>query len=404
MAERDRFVSRRVDEIISALCDHPWRNAPDGPDRFPVFSRLVAALCHYEFHGREQSMLDAWERVGEDERAAEAVTAELTGLLDGADYEPLTTAELAEAMKRESLIPLRLEVDLDDYEEVLIYRRGTHRRAVEIPRWRGLRTEHRFLTVDERVVVHTRVKPLAWFETQGIDPADRNLVPGHVSIKQFQDVPRGDIEMLLPSARARLRTVDSLVLAVPAVASGVAVLATKLLPTLGLLGLLVGAWLGLRDEEPVLDQGALVALLGGVVAFGAFTFRQVSKFRNRHVQHLKTLSENLYLRTLADGPGVLHTLLSAAEEHEVIDALLAYRFLVDSPPGLRTDELDRAVGTWLVTGCCREVDFDVVQATEKLLRLGVVEGGNRVRARPLHEALSLLHIRWDDTFRLDHLG
>ena len=63
------------------------------------------------------------------------MAAELTGLLDGANYTPVTMAELDDALANESLIPLRLEVDLDDYDELLIYRRGSragHRRDPEV--------------------------------------------------------------------------------------------------------------------------------------------------------------------------------------------------------------------------------------------------------------------------------
>lgn len=124
-----------------------------------------------------------------------------------------------------------------------------------------MRSEVRTVTVDERVVLYKRVKPQPWFDEQGIDPAKRNLVPGHVSLKQFQNVPRANIEMLLPSAKVRFWPIDSVIVGVPAVLSGVVVLTTMLLPTLGLILLVMGAWLGLRSEEPDLDQGALVALL-----------------------------------------------------------------------------------------------------------------------------------------------
>ena len=82
------------------------------------------------------------------------VATELTGLLDGANYTPVTMPELDEALANESLIPLRLEVDLDGYDELLIYRRGSRRDTVEIPRWMGLRTKEHTITVDNRVVVY----------------------------------------------------------------------------------------------------------------------------------------------------------------------------------------------------------------------------------------------------------
>ena len=74
------------------------------------------------------------------------MAAELTGLLDGANYTPVTMAELEDALANESLIRMRLKVDLDDYDELLIYRRGSQQDTVEIPKWKGLRSEERTFT------------------------------------------------------------------------------------------------------------------------------------------------------------------------------------------------------------------------------------------------------------------
>jgi len=421
VAASERFVPQRTGQLTRDLADLPWADA-DGADRagtggaeeFRAFAQLLAALYHYEFHEREQRAVDAWEALGEDgadrdrtnrDDAADAITGELSGLLDGANYVPVTMAELDDALSRESLIPLRLDVDLDDYDEVLIYRRGSHPDTVSIPKWRGLRHEEKTITVDERVVVHTRVKPSRWFEEHGIDPADRNLVPGHVSLKQFQNVPRADIEMLLPSTRVRFRPIDTILVGVPALVSGIAVLATKLLPTIGLIALLVAAGLGFREESPELDQTALVVLLGGVVTLGGFLFRQWTKLKNRRVEYLKTLSENLYFRTLADGPGVLHTLLATAEQQEVVEVLLAYRFLLASPDGVTAAELDATIERWLLEACQQEIDFEIDDAIGKLRRLGVIDeiavadGDDLLRPLPLSTVLVDLDRRWDDLFR-----
>jgi hypothetical protein len=419
MVERERFVPQRVSEITDALCrDAAGTGGAVATTELRLLARLVSALYHYEFHDREQAVVTAWDAVsGEDaptgsdaaatdaagtDAAAELVTAELTGLLDGANYSPVSMASLDEALERESLIPLRLEVNLDHYDELLIYRRGSHVSHVTVPRWKGLRQEALAVTVDERVVVHTRIKPASWFTEHGIDPARRDVVPGHVSLKQFQNVPRADVEMLLPSTKVRFRLIDSLLIAVPALASGIVVLATKLLPTVGLALLLAGAWLGLRDEEPRIDQGALVALLGGLVALGSFLFRQWNKLKNRRVEYLKTLSENLYFRTLATGRGVLHTLFASAEEQETIEVLLAYGMLTAAGTGLTPSELDERVEAWLRDDGHGDIDFEIDDALDKLRRLDLVEVGPGpvVRARPPVEALERLDRRWDDLFRI----
>lgn len=398
MEGHERFVPLRVGRLTTALADRPWADA-DGPARFRALGRLVSALYHFEYHDHEQTVIDAWERIDDDPEAAHHVTGELIDLLDGANYVRVTPEELDEAFARESLVPLRLDVDLDDYDELIIYRRGSRTETVEIKRFKGLRTEERTITVEGRVVVFARVQSAEWFAEQEIDPADRGLEPGAVSLKQFRSVPRGDIKTLLPSTQVRFRPIDSVVVGVPAVVSGIVVLATKLLPTLGLIFLITGAWLGFRDDEPQVDQAALVALLGGVITLGGFVFRQWTKLKNRRVEYLKTLSETLFFRMLGDGLGVVHTLLSSAEEQEVIEVLLAYRFLADAPAGLTAEELDHRVEVWLADACPSEVDFEVDDALTKAIALGLVEGTDGYRAIPIADALAALDRRWDDLFR-----
>ena len=91
--------------------------------------------------------------------------------------------------------------------------------------------------------------------------------------------------------------------------------------------LLLGFWLGVRREPVQLNQGQLVALGAALAAFGGFLVRQFTKFKNRKIQFMKSLSENLYFRNLDNDAGVFHHLLDAAEEEEVKEAVLAYHFL-----------------------------------------------------------------------------
>lgn len=408
MGGRERFIPRRVGQLTDELAAQD-ANGGTGAEGFRALSRLVSAHLHVEFHDRAQTLIDTWEDAeAGDEEAAATFRDQLDQLLREANYVEVSMAALQDAIDRESLIPLRLEVDLDDYDDVLVYRRGGHTKVVEVRRWRGLRRDERTITVDDRVVVLTRIKDRTWFDERGIDPASRNLEPGRLSLKQFQRMPRADIEMLLPSAQVRYRPIDTFVMGLPAVASAIAVLVTKLLPTLGLMFVLVGAWLGFRDEEPRIDQAALVVLFGGLVTIGGFVVRQWSKLKNRRVTYLKTLSETLYFRALADGPGVAHTLLSAAEQQETVEVLLAYRLLPTAPTapaeptaraGLTVDDLDRAVERWLHAHCHLGVDFDVANAVANLRALDLVTDDDLLLARPVDEALARLDRRWSDLFR-----
>lgn len=396
----------RVGELTDDLAALAWSDgdAADCPRRFRSLARLVSALYHMDFHDHEQAIVKAWEDIDETPDAAGAVIAELTDLLEAANYTEVTPQELEEAFNSESLVPLRLEVDLDEYQDLLIYRRGTQVETVELKRWKGLRTKKRTITVQDRVVVFTRVRSAEWFAERDLDPTERNLEPGAVSLKQFRAVPRADIKTLLPSTKVRFRPIDSVVVGVPAVVSGIVVLATKLLPTLGLIFVLAGAWLGFRDDQPNLDQAALVALMGGLITLGGFLVRQWTKLKNRRVEYLKTLSETLFFRMLGDGLSVVHMLLSTAEQQEVVEVLVGYRFLLEAGEPITAAELDDRAEEWLRKICDMDIDFDVEDSLVKLRSLQLAEGDERLRVVPLERASAMLNERWDGLFTDEPTG
>jgi hypothetical protein len=326
--------------------------------------------------------------------AAHRFVAELRSVLDAANYDEVPREQLERALEEESLFRLRLDVDLDDFAELAVFRRGQHERTETVRRWYGLRKEDvRFLDY-ERVVLYARYRDRSYFTDRGIDVDELPFEPGRAFVKMFQDVPAADIEMLLPNTDVRMRTMDKLVIGVPALVGGVVVATTKLAAALGLLVLLVGAWLGLRDEPADLSFGRLATLLGGLIAFGAYLWRQWSKFKNRRIKFMKTLSENLYFRTLADGPGVLFTVLDSAEEEDTKEALLAYRVLLDGP--LTTAGVDAAVERRLRDEAGVTIDFEVSDALRKLAALGLATAeGERCRAVSVAQARGTLLEHWD---------
>jgi hypothetical protein len=197
-----------------------------------------------------------------------------------------------------------------------------------------------------------------------------------------------------------MRLIDKLLIGVPAVVSGIIVVATKLIAALVPVLLLLGFWFGVRDEPVQLDQGQLVALGAALAAFGGFLVRQFTKFKNRKIAFMKSLSENLYFRNLDNDAGVFHHLLDAAEEEEVKEAVLAYHFLRTAGRPLTPAELDRRLEDWFARRWEAVFDFEVDDGVGKLRRLRLIndDGQGRLTAVPLEEANRRLDQIWDDLF------
>ncbi len=407
----ERFIPFRKTSIVRMCTD----DLPaEERESFEAFAELLASLLHHEFRTRLETLKDTYYPFNPDtdtrtiielgpaerEAAQQRLVDELTALAEDANFERISTDDLGRAFVEESLMKVRLEADFDDFEQVVFYRRGAHTRQEQVTQLFGLRRRTIEFTNYGKVLVYVKFKDAAHFEAKAMDVDDLPFTPGSTIIKLFQDVPRADLEMLFPNAQVRMRSIDKLLIGVPAVASGIIVIATKLIAALIPVLLLLAFWLGVRDEPVQLNQGQLVALGAGLMAFGGFLVRQFTKFKNRKIQFMKALSENLYFRNLDNDAGVFHHLLDAAEEEEVKEAILAYHFLRTAERPLTAAELDRRIEDWFVRRWEAAFDFEVEDGLDKLRRLRLVDddGQGRLTAVPLDEAKRRVDQTWDNLF------
>jgi uncharacterized protein DUF3754 len=407
----ERFIPFRKTSIVTMCADDVPAHERES---FRAFVELLASLLHHEFRARLEALKDAYYPFDPDtdtrrtveldpsERptALQRMVDDLTALAEDANFERISPDDLDRAFVEESLMKVRLEADFDDFEHVVFYRRGVQTRQEQVKDLFGLRRRTIEFTNYAKVLVYVKFKDAAHFVAKGKDPDDLPFRPGSTIIKLFQDVPRADLEMLFPNARVRMRLFDKLLIGVPAVVSGIIVVVTKLIAALIPLLLLLGFWLGVRREPVQLNQGQLVALGAGLMAFGGFLVRQFTKFKSRKIQFMKALSENLYFRNLDNGAGVFHRLLDAAEEEEVKEAVLAYHFLRTAGRPLTATELDGRIEDWFARRWEAVLDFEVEDGVGKLRKLRLVEedGQGRLTAVTLDEAKRRLDELWDNLF------
>jgi hypothetical protein len=225
------------------------------------------------------------------------------------------------------------------------------------------------------------------------------FVPGSTIIKLFQNVPKADLEMLFPNSKVRMKTIDKLIIGVPAAVSGTIVVATKLGASLILVASVLAFWMGLKENEPRIQQQHLIALGAGLGALGGFLFRQINKFKNRKIRFMKALSENLYFKNLDNNAGVFYHLIDAAEEEEFKEAVLAYYFLLTTKQDLTKHQLDDRIEKWFEDKWNCSIDFEIDDAMKKLEQLELISrDGDTLRCKPLLEAKRRLDDIWDNYF------
>ncbi len=404
---KNRFIPFRKHDIVE-MCLQDNR-LPGQEDLFRHLNYVLGSIFHFEFHKVIESLKDAYAPIDPDSDTRLYKHAKqqsdinpninlvelLQGLLEKANYKRVSEADLNQAMNKSSLFKIRLHVDFDDFSEALLFCRGETIRQETVSQWFGLRSrEIEFINYD-RVVVFIRFRE-DYERTKHQLPACR---PGSTLLKLFQNVPRADLEMLFPNTRVRMRTIDKLLIGIPAVVSGGIVLTTKLGASLVLLGSLFGFWLGLSSQPVELNKAALIALFAGLVAVGGYLWKQFNNFKNRKLRFMQALTQNLYFKNLDNNAGVFYRLANDAEEEECKEAMLAYYFLLVTQQPLSRPELDIKIQDWLSSKWNCVTNFEIDDALEKLVTLGLVEESNgKLTALTIEQSINNLDRRWDDYF------
>ena len=372
---------------------------------FRQLAQMLDQIFHFEFHRVVEALKNAYASIDPDSDTLpgpvpvdddeQPFVELLDGLLEKANYERVTEAELNQALTESSLFKIRLHVDFDDFTEVSLFTRGESLRKETLKHWFGLRSEEIEFTNYERVVVYLRVR-------EDYEQAKHQFAgcrPGATLLKLFRNVPKADLEMLFPNTQVRMRLMDKLLIGVPAAVSGGIVLTTKLGASLVLLGSLLGYWLGLRSEPAELNEAGIMALLAGVAALGGYLWKQFNNFKNRKLRFMQALTQNLYFKNLDNNAGVFHRLVNDATEEESKEAILAYCFLLRHPGEFNRHELDRRIEAWFSERWGTELDFEIDDALHKLLVLGLVEEvDEKLTAVGLNQAIRILDERWDNYF------
>ena len=403
-----RFIPFRRQDIVD-MCLQDSTPGETGPGEtaadFRQLAHMLAQIFHFEFHGLLVALDDSYANLDPDldtrrvdianEREQIPFVNLLDGLLEKANYERISEAELNQALNESSLFKIRLHVDFSDFAEVSLFARGQSQRSEVLPNWFGLSSRRIDFTNYDRVVVYLEIRD----DYQNPTPELSHCRAGATLLKLFRNVPRADLEMLFPNTRVRMRLMDKLFIGVPALVSGGIVFTTKLGASLVLLGSLFGYWLGLHDQQTELNQARVMVLLAGAAALGGYLWKQFSNFKNRKIRFMQALTLNLYFKNLDNNAGVFHRLINDAEAEESKEALLAYYFLLVSPEALTKAELDRQVERWFAAKWDCSIDFEIEDALQKLRTLGLVEeSDDKLTAVDLERGIRLLDQRWDNYF------
>ncbi len=322
----------------------------------------------------------------------------MTRILNQANYVRIDHNDVETILTRESAYGLDLQVDLDVFEEVLLFYRGASskrdnrrrwqkfylREQYDIPLFQRLFLLFKLKPTEKRVLELMQTKTLSRREAEKLVKRERDGMPPEVKenciyMKLFKNIPRSDLEMIFPNTRVRFRFFDKLRLGATA-GGGLG---------LGLFG--AAGKIALLATNPIAALGALVGL-------GGIAFRQSVNFMNQKQRYMVVMAQNLYFHAMADNRGVMLKLAARAAEEDIKEEMLLYSVLTKEK-ARRQDipDIDAAIEQYLAASFGVSVDFDISDALERLIGDGLVaeHADGRLEARPPKDAAQHIDKLWD---------
>jgi hypothetical protein len=387
-SDREQFIPVRKTDLVELLC-RDWPLSAHERDHFRRFCRRLDATLHCEYHARLEHLKDAYAQfdpdsdtqpllapaAGKPEQEIEPLFTQFIALLERANFKRLSPSDMTAALERSSEWGINLEVDFDVFDRLEIFSRGDVIGQRSRRRWRKLmRVEQVDLPIYQRLVVILKLR-----ERTG---RSAHIDTDSVYIKIFKDIPKVDLEMLLPGTRIKLSLTDRGKIVLPTL-SGVAITIWKIVQ--GAVTLALSSAYSLT----------FLSLVGGTLGYGLKSFYGYLQTKQKYQL---SLAESLYYQNLDNNAGALFRLLNEAEEQEFREAVLAYFFLLTKAgdAGWRREHLDDAIEEFLDESMHIKVDFEIGDAVDKLVRFQLLResGDGLLHALPLREALMAIDRAW----------
>jgi Protein of unknown function (DUF3754) len=393
--DREHFIPIRKSDLVELLTRYPELPERDA-ELFYRLCQLLTATFHHEYHQQLERLKDAYAPFDPDadtratqfpepaqrEEKLDHLFADFSSLMDRANFKHLTKEEYLRTSAGSTRWGLNMDVDFDVFDRLKVFVRGDSFISRSYRPWtRWFRTVTVELPAYRRLAVILKLRP-----HKRLGP---NAPTNQVILKIFKDIPKLDMEMLLPGARLRM----------PGFQKGK--LGASIASSIGLLGYKIGtdvgrvAWEGLAHHNPL-------ALWGPLSIAASYGYRQYYGFAQTKQSYHLQLTRSLYYQSLDSNAGVFCRLLDEAEEQECREAFLGYFFLwrEAGAEGWTAEHLDDRVEAYLEQETQLKIDFEIGDALAKLERLRLVERRNdRITAVPIENALERLDDAWDNIFQ-----
>ena len=223
---------------------------------------MLEALDHHSSLGQLERLKVLYSAMDPDsERAldlaeADAFIATFEEVLVDGNWEHITDEEFELALEGESLFPISMDVRLDEFVTMKLYKLGHDEMTENMPTAldKLLRRPGKEIKFDtyNRVIQVIRFQDSEWFVEQGKKKYDPGKMGVGLHLRLFKNVPVADLEVIFPNTSPKMRPVDKAKISFPLLVGLVMLFQQYLFP------MIVGG--------PTVDlsQALLIALAGAL--------------------------------------------------------------------------------------------------------------------------------------------
>jgi hypothetical protein len=404
--DREHYIPLRKTDLVELLCKDQKIGLQDHQP-FRQFCRLVGAVWHFEYLETLEKLKDDYAPFDPDstcrplkplpadkrDKKLDQLFDDFVKLMERANFKRLSKKDIEAAVEGgASDWGINMDVDFTVYDRLELFCRGEGmvKRTKKHPilRWKK---EEKKVDSYQRLVLLVKLKK-------------HKRIPDFVNtdsvfLKTFKDIPKLDLEMILPGTKMQMPFTQKTKL-------GVSAAGTLGYGVFSLFGKLVVAIKAVVAGFATFAFSSVeFALLAPFGVLGGYAWKQYAGYQVTKQTYAKLLTESLYYQNLDNNAGVMTQILDEAEEQECRETILAYFYLWKYAPreGWTSAQLDDYVEMELEGKLNLKVDFEIDDALAKLEKLNIVKkSGDRYHAVSLDKALEMLDYRWDNYFKYNN--
>lgn len=392
---REHYIPLKTQELIEYLVQKQRENGCDSEALERLFRQFVS-LIHQQYRKHHEQLLLLYHDFDPDadvmptqidvpifgsnqerDLACRKLFSEVADSLEYANYRRLKPREIQLALNVASYWGVRLKIRFSSFRRLEVYGRG------DIIAKRTKRDWYRLFRLSEvDVPIYQRLVVI--FRTKEFQNLPELLDPDCVHVRMFKNIPKLDVDMMLPGSQIKMTWMDTGKIGVPTL-WGLMMLASKIAKSIGLL-----AFLG-----AVKFFGSFVFVIAIVIASLFYGVKSVFSYTTAKRRYQLNVARNLYYQNLDNNLGALLRIEEESEQQESCEAILAYFVLNNSTSEhMSTEQVDREAESILnaITGI--EIDFDVEDALRDLAGMGILRmTSDGWIAIPVEEAVERTAIR-----------